>query len=248
MRRVRYGKIVVNYLPSLDGGGRDFGQDLVPIVKEHFRRVGRLCEFACGPGFLGFSMLAQGLCDSLCLVDVNPDAIEVCGRTIRDNRLTEVSTYVSDVFKGVPDHEKWDLVVSNPPHYDGTEETYRKNIKIIDPDFAIHREFYRNVSRYLERGGSTLLIESRPGSNPSIWKSLVEESGLEFNGIINPDPAILVRFQRRMSGLMDTFLEPAAGVDRAWTESIRRVVKHPYGYGLVSGYPYYVVWANKRSD
>ena len=77
----------------------------------------------CGTGFIGFSMLAYGLCETLCLADINPLAIRACERTIRDNGLRErVSVYLSDNLRGIPSSEQWDLIVSNPPHFTDAAE------------------------------------------------------------------------------------------------------------------------------
>ncbi len=87
-----------------------FGQTYVPIVRELFGKVGRAYEFCAGPGFIGFSLLAAGLCDSLCLSDINREAVEIAMETVRRNNLEDrVSVYVSDALDAVPPHERWDL-------------------------------------------------------------------------------------------------------------------------------------------
>jgi len=205
LKAARYGDIDVYYLPHLDGGGTSFGQDFVPIVEEHFKNVGRVCEFCSGPGFIGFSLLAHGLCDSLCLVDINKDAIEACKYTIRESGLSNrVAAYVSNGLKNVPKSEKWDLVVSNPPHFSGTEKEYGMDVIAIDPGWRIHREFYKNISRFLKPGGSVVFVENEVGSNPRQWRKMIEENGLRqvksfrYNGIKRSDTSILRVFSDRV--------------------------------------------------
>ena len=178
---VNYKGIKVFYLPQLHGGGMDFGQDYLPVVGELFSKVDYLCEFACGPGFIGFSLLSNGLSRKLCLIDVNPLAIECCNKTIRENRLKKVvKTYVSDVLDGVPKTEKWDLVVGNPPFFNGTRAMYKKDIIGIDPGWVIHKKFYRDVPGHLADGGSVLFIESLVGSSPGTWRTMISKNGLIF--------------------------------------------------------------------
>jgi hypothetical protein len=84
-KSVKYHDIETFYRPQLEGGGMGFGQTFVPIVRELFGKVGRVHEFCAGPGFIGFSLLANGLCDSLCLSDINPDAVAAATETVRRN-------------------------------------------------------------------------------------------------------------------------------------------------------------------
>lgn len=180
-KTVQYKNIKVYFLRSLHGGGMDFGQDFIKEVKEKFGKVDSLCEFACGPGFIGFSLLAHGLCKKLCLIDVNPQAIECCKKTIKSNGLGRmVNIYTSDVLKNIPKNEKWDLVVSNPPMFNGTQEAYKKDIIGIDPGWRIHKAFYKDVSRHLNKNGAVLFVESLIGSDQNLWKKMIKSSRLKY--------------------------------------------------------------------
>ncbi|MGZ9104358.1 MAG: hypothetical protein ACXW3M_00750, partial [Rhodoplanes sp.] len=55
------------------------------------------------PGFIGFSLLAHDLCETLCVADINPEAVAACRRTVEANRLSDrVSVYQSDNLKDIP--------------------------------------------------------------------------------------------------------------------------------------------------
>ncbi len=179
--KVRYAGIAVSYLPRLDGGGRDFGQDFIPIVREKLGKVGKVCEFGSGPGFIGFSLLANGLCDSLSLIDINPEAIKFVRKTIRENGLEDkVSVYLSDGLKKVPSTERWDLVVSNPPHFGGSVSEWGGDMRIFDPDWSIHKDFYRMVKKFLNDNGSVIFVENGMGSKAGQWRKLAVQNGLEW--------------------------------------------------------------------
>lgn len=81
-RIIQYGKFNVYYLPNLDGGGVGFAPDFLAIVGEKFGKVRRVCEFGSGPGFIGFALLASGLCERLCLIDISRPAIKCCRRLL----------------------------------------------------------------------------------------------------------------------------------------------------------------------
>jgi tRNA1(Val) A37 N6-methylase TrmN6 len=107
----------VSYKNHLDGGGRGFGQDFIPLLQSlGLPRQPRAFEWCAGPGFIGFSLLGHGLCETLCLADINPESESACERTSADNALSDrVSVYCSDNLRDIPKSEQWDLVVSNPP-------------------------------------------------------------------------------------------------------------------------------------
>ncbi len=181
-KTVRYKNITVNYLPILDGGGQDqLNETFVRSVKDLFGRVNSICEFGCGPGFIGFSLLAHKLCKKLYLIDVNPLAIKACQKTIKENHLeNKVTTCLSDALTNVPKSEKWDLVVSNPPHFDGKYINRPGEILSIDPKWHIHKNFYAKVSKHLTKNGSVLFLENGLGSTPKIFKNMIAKNGLVF--------------------------------------------------------------------
>ncbi|MDE1847116.1 MAG: methyltransferase, partial [Candidatus Micrarchaeota archaeon] len=157
---VDYKNIRVFYTPELEGGGMDFGQDYIPVVRKMFGKVDRCCEFGAGPGFIGFSLLAHGLCDSLTLVDINPAAVKMLRKTVKENHLEgRVRIYLSDGLRKVNKNEKWDLVVSNPPHFNGAEKRYTQDVRVYDPGWRIHKEFYSKAAKFLNRDGSILFVE-----------------------------------------------------------------------------------------
>ncbi len=179
---IKYNNIEVVYLDHLMGGGDWFGQQFIPVVKEKIGRVNHIFEFCAGPGFIGFSLLANDLCDKLTLADINSEAVEVCKETIRNNNLeSKVSAYISDCLDNIPETEKWDLVVGNPPHvFCADESQYKKNITLFDPNFKIHRKFYQDIRKFLKPSGSILLQEHRESTGIDDFKEMIEENGLKI--------------------------------------------------------------------
>ena len=113
-RKMKLKGLEISYLPELDGGGGVFGQQVIKAVADRIGKVEHAYEFCAGPGFIGFSLLAHGLCERLTLADINPVAVRACETTIRENGLgSRVSLYQSDCLDGIPDTERWDFVVRN---------------------------------------------------------------------------------------------------------------------------------------
>src|SRR6202044_4038377 len=74
-RHISLAGIDISYRSELDGGGTDFGQQFIPVLRSRgMPKQKRAFEWCCGPGFIGFSMLRHGLWEILCLSDINPAA------------------------------------------------------------------------------------------------------------------------------------------------------------------------------
>ena len=158
------------YRRSLDGGGPIAAPHFVRFIKAHNGRwptkFERAFEWCCGPGYVGLTLLAEGIGDHWCLADINPAAIDCLRRTVARNRLEDrVSYYVSDNFSNIPPGERFDLVVGIPPNYSGLNprhpfyEIYKDDLRPNDPGFRIHRDFYRNVKQYLNPGAMLFILE-----------------------------------------------------------------------------------------
>ena len=198
---IQYNNIEIAYKENLHGGGIRFGQQFIPVVREKFGHVGHVFEFCAGPGFIGFSLLANNLCDKLTLADVNPEAIKVCNETVKNNNLESVvSTYISDGLDAIPETEKWDLVVSNPPHtFCSSEDEYKKNIILYDPHFRIHRKFYDNIRKFLKPTGSILFQEHVESTNMSDFKEMIEANGLKIVDVFNYNPLTELNNKKEVS-------------------------------------------------
>jgi len=176
-RAKTFGGIRVHYMKHLDGGGSSFGQEYIPLLKKWgMPKQGRAFEWCSGPGFIGFSLLGHGLCETLCLADINRQAVDACRRTIEDNRLAaRVAVHHSDNLAGIPASEKWDLVVSNPPHF---VDDLIGDLRGHDPDWRIHRGFYAAVEAHLKAGGVLVLQENNRGSTAETFRPMIEAAGL----------------------------------------------------------------------
>ncbi|MDP2638269.1 MAG: methyltransferase [Candidatus Levybacteria bacterium] len=242
-RKVEYKNITVCYLPQIDGGGRYFSQEFIMAIREKIGRVDSICEFGSGPGFIGFSLLAYGLCNKLCLIDINPLAVKACKETIRINNLEKkVKIYKSDVLKNIPKNEKWDLVVSNPPHFNGSLTGNKEDILYIDNDWSIHKFFYSDISKHLNSNGSVLFIENSQGSSPSMFTEMIGKGGL----------FLAETFQYR-PGFFNVLLLNVRVFLQIWKlNKIRYIISLLSRKSILvsnvltfSKYPYYFIWSKK---
>lgn len=188
-RHVTYGGIGVHYKRYLDGGGSAFGQDYIPLLHDWgMPKQARVFEWCAGPAFIGFAFLGYGLCETLCLADINPAAVRACRRTIAESNLADrVSVYRSDNLDDIPSSERWDLVVGNPPHFDWIQIG---EIRIADSDWHIHRRFFATVDCFLKPGGVILLQENNHGSTPETFRRMIEDAGFSIVLVYNAEPRV----------------------------------------------------------
>lgn len=178
-KRVVLGGLTIEYRSELDGGGIAFGQDFIPFLRaRQMPKQPRMFEWCAGPAFIGFSALGHGLCETLCLADINPAAVACCKTTIRLNHLEDrVSVYQSNNLRSIPQTERWNLVVSNPPHF---IDQYEGDIRAHDPDWAIHREFFNTIGAHLAGDGVVVLQENNRGSTVDSFRDMIEAAGLKI--------------------------------------------------------------------
>lgn len=211
MREIELGGIAVSYRRSLDGNGSLFA----PLIAEFFRtrlslggghRFRKAYEWCSGPGFIGFALLGAGICEKLCLADINPRALECVRRTVRRNGLEDrVTFYLSDNLKSLPADEQFDLVVSNPPWFYAINPEHplyaklRDDLRPNDPGWKLHEEFFTGIGRHLADGGLVCMSENevhnatvvlpgfdgvpydiRPRPAMDDWKPMMDRGGLTY--------------------------------------------------------------------
>lgn len=203
--KMKYKNIVVSYRWGLQGGGIILAYEFVRLVSRHIGKVDHVFEYCSGPGFIGFGLLAYGLCDRLTFADVNPAALEAVRETIRNNNLQDkVTVYQSDCLDAIPPHERWDLVVGNPP-WDLVEahvpwyQRYRdkRNMMVADPEGRVHQKFYRDIKKFLKPQGSILFVEGSEYTTADSFRRMIQENGLKINEIFRVDsfPGIFKNFK-----------------------------------------------------
>ena len=206
----------VAYWHNTDGGGSTNWKWLIREMRRH--RIGhpvpkaRCFEWCAGPAFMGFALLANGLCETLVLADVNEVSLSAARATIERHSLQDrVSLYHAGAVGDIPASElgKWDLVIGNPPHFKLDSDGMTHGWKLVpgskwvptkwresdgngtdigmiwfDTEWKVHKEFFRSIGRYTTGGADVLLIEAWAGSTADELKSL---GANETNRLIEHD-------------------------------------------------------------
>lgn len=180
--------IKVFYAKEQDGGGTVFGWEYVEVIKNKYPKkcFKRCYEWCSGPGFIGYSILSHGLCQSLCLSDLYDPSVTSAENTSthpENNCRNDVSIYLLKDIALLPASEKFDLVVSNPPHFGATDyrfynDEYQMNRICTDQDWKAHKNFFKHIKSHLLPEGVILLQENMVGSTVETFKPFIEEAGL----------------------------------------------------------------------
>ena len=173
--------IEIVYRWRLNGGGLIFCYEFVHLVAEKIGKVDHVFEYCAGPGFIGFSLLANNLCERLTLADVNPEAVEVIAETIKANNLQDrVTVYQSDCLDAIPVTEQWDLVVGNPPWWLCPKGW--RDIRVCDPQGRVHEKFYQDIRKFLKPRGSIFFIEGGEYTKAGRFEEMITKNGLQRVG------------------------------------------------------------------
>lgn len=166
-----------------NGGGTWFGQEYLDILPQKYpgRRFEHCLEWCAGPGYIGFNILDHDLCQNLCLVDKFDEAIEFANQTA-ENYPGQVSTYVAESISLLPKHEKFDLVVANPPHYLQCPGDANYQRIAVDQAWSAHADFYKHIGHYLMPHGRILIQENMAGSMNGIkdFEPFITDNNLEI--------------------------------------------------------------------
>ena len=188
-------QIKVFYPEILNGGGIVFSKDFVYLIKHLYpNRIFERCfEWCAGPGFIGCEILSHKLCKTLCFLDLyNPaiDAIEKTKNFVENNCADLVTTYLTNDISILPDEEKFDLIVANPPYLDNESklpyniENYNNAIRLgVDLNWQSHINFFNNIKKHLTDDGVILLLQSSIASHPDKFNDIIGKNGMKITNV-----------------------------------------------------------------
>jgi methylase of polypeptide subunit release factors len=156
----------IEFTPDLNGGG--------PILALIFEKVlsgkkfNTAFEWCAGPAWIGMWLLENNICKTLVTGDINQKTINFVQKSAKKHGY-DVRSYISDNLKQIPKDEKFDLVISNPPNYCNIQRSHtygylRDDLRPSDIDWKIHKDFYKNISKYLNDDAVMFISEVEPYS------------------------------------------------------------------------------------
>ena len=188
--------------PNLNGGG----PILAPIFEKLLtgEKFNTIFEWCAGPAWIGMWLLENKIGKTLVTGDINKKSVEFVEKSAINNNY-DVRCYASDNMKQIPKHEKFDLIVSNPPNYCNIQKSHpfgflRDDLRPSDVNWKIHKNFYNNISNYLHDESvmyiseveiysenvyyDNALYDKRPEQPIISFEKMTKDNNLKINDII----------------------------------------------------------------
>lgn len=186
-RKLKYeNNFTLEFPNHVDGGGYEIKDEIYSLVertgKEHYSKA---LDWCSGYGPFGFDLLDRRKVDNVVFTDSYNVAIEAVEHNAQLNNVaTRVTGYVCDKISHIPETEKFDLVVANPPH-SCTSANLEKSLvnttvrMIVDEDYVALQEFYENICKYLTPDADVYITT---GSNMDYFVKWAAQGNLNLMG------------------------------------------------------------------
>ncbi|MFB5649140.1 peptide chain release factor N(5)-glutamine methyltransferase [Leptospira wolffii] len=150
-------------------------EELVAWVLEEFQNKEselQALDLCSGSGCIGISLAKARSKWSLSFSDLSREALEINGKNIQEilNTDRELPLYQGDLFSSIPNENRFDLIVSNPPYIPESEKSslmkdvadYEPHLALFVSDFeAFHSRILNEAKNYLKSNG-VLYLETHP--------------------------------------------------------------------------------------
>lgn len=151
-------------------------------------------DICCGIGLVGLTMLVRlrdvQAIEQMSFADINIFNVNSVKKTLERAEPgkfghARTETFLSDQLASVPAACQFDVIVSNPPHFDAQPFTERTLDPVVlgnaDPDWSFHRDFYLEAHRYLKPGGEVWFFENGEAATSDLLLPFIKENpALEF--------------------------------------------------------------------
>jgi 16S rRNA (guanine1207-N2)-methyltransferase len=134
----------------------DFGSVLL-IEEMQMEEAAEVLDMGCGYGPVGIVAATLASQGHVTMADVNERACELARRNIDRNHIENATVIVSDLFANLPETQKFDCILSNPPIRAGKK--------------VVHQLFEDAWIRLKENGTLWVVIQKKQGG-PSAQEKL----------------------------------------------------------------------------
>jgi 16S rRNA (guanine1207-N2)-methyltransferase len=133
----------------------DFGTRLLIESFEMPNIEGKVLDVGCGYGPIGLAVAKEDPARQVIMVDVNERAVELSKLNAKQNSITNVSVYQSNLFEAI-ENEIFSVILSNPPIRAGKK--------------VVHQIFELSYKHLQPQGELWIVIQKKQGAPSAIEK------------------------------------------------------------------------------
>jgi 16S rRNA (guanine1207-N2)-methyltransferase len=133
----------------------DFGTRLLIESFEMPNIEGKVLDVGCGYGPIGLAVAKEDPARQVIMVDVNERAVELSKLNAKQNSITNVSVYQSNLFEAIK-NEIFSVILSNPPIRAGKK--------------VVHQIFELSYKHLQQQGELWIVIQKKQGAPSAIEK------------------------------------------------------------------------------
>jgi methylase of polypeptide subunit release factors len=190
------------------------GAAAIRLIRERGLRDLSVLDMCCGVGIIGLTIFSalrkESVVKQIGFADINIFNLNSLQRTLRINNLDQligdqINFWLTDSLRNIPDKVKFDIIVSNPPHFfleDHTTDLLSPGrLGTYDADWSFHKSFYSQCHNYLTQRGEVWFLENGDAVTAKDLQPLIDANpNLKYAGdSIEPtDPTFFWMFSKRV--------------------------------------------------
>ena len=149
----------------------------------------KILDICCGVGIVGLTIFSKlkekAIIKEIVFADINIFNLNSLQRTLKINNLEHflgktIRYYLSNALINIPNNEKFDIIVSNPPHYLGAEESKTllspRELGTYDIGWSFHDSFYKHCHNYLAEHGEVWFLENGSVAKESDFLPFIKDN------------------------------------------------------------------------
>lgn len=190
------------------------GTAAIRLIRERGLSDLSMLDMCCGVGIIGLTIFSELQTDStvkrMAFADINVFNLNSLRRTLQINQLepllgNQINYWLTDSLSNIPSTAKFDIIVSNPPHFFVDDFTTNAlspgRLGTYDSNWSFHKSFYRDCHNYLTPSGEVWFLENGDGAKSADLLPFIEANpNLKYVGeAVEPgDPTFFWMFTKRV--------------------------------------------------
>jgi methylase of polypeptide subunit release factors len=173
--------------------GEHAAQGAIRMIRERNLKNLNILDIGCGVGIIGLTIYtklsSEGIVSEIVFSDINIFNLHSLKRTLKSNNLEhllgkKIRCYLSDGLQHIPETEKFDIIIGNPPHFiskkDSEEWLSPGKLGTYDADWGFHKSFYNACSTLLKEKGEVWMFENSAADGDTFMPYIEANQKIKF--------------------------------------------------------------------